>query len=268
MKSILNTALTIFALTCVTTLNAQTSTADGDTLYCRITYQAEPAYITTDLGEVLNITLGDSTYQMNQNIDRNFLITKIANWLNYFKGANDPLFTSSNQPLCVGLIDDSQAANAYASNGTHVVFGVRLLTEAKIEFQSEFTYAVSFVSAHEFAHIIQQRYQLVFDYVLPMLSSKQRELHADCMAGYLLEAHKEIPFINYETTKRFVESLGSAHIVSSHGMSDDRVNAMKAGMDAFVRSSIYEGVTANTMNTFHLLRACSPLYPPTYLQAN
>lgn len=128
------------------------------------------------------------------------------------------------------LLDDSMGANASASCadtmpgyfGT-VQFGVRLIA-GELWRMDHGPVAVQGIMAHEWAHVLQCR--LHSDLV-----GKDKELHADFMAGYYLSKRSTIARGNLGGFARSLFEKGDYNFrdPNHHGTPDERVTVMVAG---------------------------------------
>lgn len=128
------------------------------------------------------------------------------------------------------LFDDASSPNAFASAATTdpsragtVALGLVLL-EQEMFAADRGEPAVAAVLAHEWSHILQLREGCV-------LSGKQRELHADFLAGYYLgwrhgPSPHSIAAVMSALRDKGDYSFGSA---THHGTPDERVRALIAG---------------------------------------
>ncbi|MEQ8995330.1 MAG: hypothetical protein RID53_02360 [Coleofasciculus sp. B1-GNL1-01] len=128
------------------------------------------------------------------------------------------------------IIDDFQGPNAFAYWGVTdpgfygtIYLGIRLLYDELFSMDKG-VLAVVGIMAHEFAHILQWKYQ-------SQLIGKLRELHADFLAGYYLGVKNYIP---YRDLRAFASSLftkGDYNFwnLDHHGTPQERVAAMNIG---------------------------------------
>ncbi len=85
-----------------------------------------------------------------------------------------------------------------------------------------------FVLDPEYAHFLQNLYELRFDYILQMLSTKMKEQHADCIAAYSLRSHQEMEDSFSRELEGFIVSLADSHAVGDHGTGVERIAAYKS----------------------------------------
>jgi len=128
------------------------------------------------------------------------------------------------------IIDDRQCPNAFAYWGVTdprfygtIYLGIRLLRDEFFSMDKG-ALAVVGIMAHEFAHILQWKYQ-------SQLIGKYRELHADFLAGYYLGVKNYIP---YRDLRAFASSLftkGDYNFWNPdhHGTPKERVDVMNIG---------------------------------------
>ncbi|MBX3019749.1 MAG: hypothetical protein KF767_17820 [Bdellovibrionaceae bacterium] len=204
---------------------------DSGSLYCQLNSDSRFPPLKID---ELAVTENGTRQEFSRVKTEKFLFDLLAGWVDTLISSKDPLFVNRPKPLCVGLYDDSTGANAVAIGDGQIAFGAVLVGRTLRTFMDSADYALTYVNAHEFAHILQARLGLRFDYGAPgmrldLLSTKIKELHADCMAGYLLEVHRQIPFTHQARLESFVRTLGDSHAVGDHGMPADRTAALQEG---------------------------------------
>jgi hypothetical protein len=108
------------------------------------------------------------------------LRTMVVGWLTLLQAAGDTRI--SGRELCVGLWDDAKGANSFAAGGRWIYVGVRdLETMAKVH-GAGMPATVEYTVGHELGHALQQAEKLAF----PGTTARAAELHADCIAGYLM----------------------------------------------------------------------------------
>lgn len=190
------------------------------------------------------------------------LTNSLERWMIEMDIAKDPVISTNQRPLCFGFYNDVRGANASAYKDVAVVFGVRLL--ATLPAMSEATYAeaIKFILAHEFAHNLQWRHNLKFDYILPMLSTKKKELHADCIAGYLIRAHKEVNLDSASKVRTLIAAIGDPHAVGDHGMAEDRIEAFQRGIES-ASFDILHQVKLHQVTSERMINYCKKFYPTT-----
>lgn len=221
----------IFSLMVGVSAFAHPVVSTSASLYCRLTADSRYPLLA---GESLGIRIAGQEFSLSRTRTEEFLFSRLTGWVDTLRINGDPVFAETRKPLCVGMYDDSRGANAVAIGEGQIAYGAVLAAQAQRDFGAEADYAVTYIAAHEFAHILQHRLGLRFDYGTPgarldLLSSKVKELHADCMAGYLLEMHHQVPFDRQDLVDRYVRALGDAHAVGDHGLPADRVAATKEG---------------------------------------
>lgn len=194
------------------------------------------------------------------------LIGIVSHWNKSFLAAGDEVVANNVLPLCVGLMDDGGQPNAAAVNQQFLLMGTSLI--AMLEEQDGAGSATKevkekFVLAHEYAHILQNLHGLKFDYVLPMLSTKIKEQHADCMATAMMTMNDEIPEKLSIDLKLFIKQLADAHIVGDHGTAEQRLTAFEngRGIGRVLKSLL--GYTLDTTSSAQLVKECGIYYKPT-----
>lgn len=227
MKTWVATALLLFASAAF----AHPVISDSTSLYCQLNTDSRFPPLKMD---ELSVTENGARQDFSRVKTEKFLFDLLTRWVDTLIASNDPLFVNRPKPLCVGLYDDSKGANAVAIGDFQIAFGAVLVGRTLRTFLDSADHALTYVNAHEFAHILQARLGLRFDYGAPgsrltLLSTKIKELHADCVAGYLLEAHRQIPFTHQARLESFVRTLGDSHAVGDHGMPADRTAALQEG---------------------------------------
>lgn len=194
------------------------------------------------------------------------LLKVVEKWNKAFIDAGDAVLIGNSLPLCVGLMDDGGNPNAGAVGRQFLLMGVSLIsmlenengvgTEAKIAKEK-------FVLAHEFAHILQNLHDLKFNYILPMLSTKIKEQHADCMAAYMLDVGYEIPLNLSSDLELFIENLADAHIVGDHGTAEQRISAYRNGRALGGYQRVIMGTSLSDITSTQLVQECGVHYRPT-----
>lgn len=193
------------------------------------------------------------------------ILSYAQNWTENFKRAQDSVILNNRQPLCVGLLQDMGAPNAVAYGRGYILMGVSLLGQMARLSGGDRTLLRStekFVLAHEYAHFIQNLHGLKFNYILPMLSTKIKEQHADCMAAFLLRMSGEIPDSRIPSIEAFIKTLADAHVVGDHGTSEQRLTAFRSG-SALARLHMASGGRADNTTSSQLIQACGHYYRPT-----
>lgn len=193
------------------------------------------------------------------------LINSVSQWDSAFKGAGDLRLNLNKAPLCIGLMYDWGAPNAGALGTSFILMGQNLLHNISVESLGNIeleNITKKFVLAHEYAHYLQNLYQLKFEYILPMLSVKIKEQHADCMAAYMLRLNNQLNDTLSNELEGFIASLADAHIVGDHGTAEQRVLAYKSG-SALSRLNALSGKTVSTTTASDVIKACGNYYAPT-----
>lgn len=198
------------------------------------------------------------------------LMNIVSIWNQAFRSNNDTIvMNSSNGPLCVGLMDDGGQPNAVAVGKNYLLMGTSLISMLESEYGKNSVakdVKEQFVLAHEYAHILQNLHKLKFDYVLPMLSIKIKEQHADCMAAFLMEIANSIPIGQEEDLGSFVQELADAHIVGDHGTAEQRLEAYKNGIGSARVQRVLLKQSLSTQTSTGIVRECAVFYRPTNLQ--
>lgn len=190
------------------------------------------------------------------------LTNSLEKWMIELDIAQDPVIETNQKALCFGFYDDKDGANALAYSDVGIVFGKRLLMELPVMSKATFTDATKFILAHEFAHNLQFRHGLKFNYILPMLSTKIKELQADCIAGYFLRAHNEVKLETQLQLKTLIEAIGDPHSVGDHGMAADRQAAFQAGISK-ASHDILLGKKAFQVKSIDIINHCEQHYKST-----
>ncbi len=196
------------------------------------------------------------------------LLGIVNQWNKAFKEAGDLVLSSNTTPLCVGLMDDKGQPNAAAVGKYFLLMGTSLITmleEQNGKNTIEKSVKEKFVLAHEYAHVIQNLHGLEFDYILPMLSTKFKEQHADCMASFMLSLNSEIPDDQSLGLEAFIEQLADAHIVGDHGTKEQRIAAYRTGLGLGSIQKIIYGRNLSQFTTSQLILGCGEQYRPTNL---
>lgn len=131
---------------------------------------------------------------------------------------------------------DDDHANAYATtevllnraDGT-VLFGKHLLAQVLRQHPAS---AVAGVCAHEFAHILQYKYDLIRMFNAGQPNVRRSELHADFMTGYFAGARRKAnPSFNAAEVALVLHNLGDTDFGSPdhHGTHEQRSDAVRSG---------------------------------------
>lgn len=195
------------------------------------------------------------------------LMNYVQAWESSFKSSGDFLLRVHNEPLCIGLLNDAGAPNAIAIGTMFILIGQDLLHNIYLKSIANNNLKIiteKFVLAHEYAHFIQNIYGLKFEYLLPLLSTKIKEQHADCMASYILKINNEMQESLSDDLKIFIGELADAHIVGDHGTAAQRLSAYTAGASlGSVRLS--NGHTRVSTTSKDIIKQCGMFYVPTNL---
>lgn len=224
---------------------------------------AEGAYCNLILPEGLSVIAAPAVNVGSVTLDlaalKEPLTYSLEKWMIEFDIAKDPVISTDQKPLCFGFYNDVKGANALAYKDEAIVFGARLLEELPTMSRADYNDAAKFILAHEFAHNLQFRHGLKFDYVLPMLSTKIKELQADCIAGYMLRAHNEVVFDTQVKLKTLIAAIGDPHSVGDHGMAGDRELAFQRGM-SFAAHDMLLGKKVFQVKSADIINHCNAFY--------
>lgn len=208
--------------------------------------------------EVVSDTAQKFSYQQN------LLVNTLDKWLVEFDIAKDQAIQDSRNVICFGLYNDASGPNAAAYGTYGIFFGVNLLNDLPEISQAKQDDTLKFILAHEFGHFLQNIYRLKFNYALPMLSTKLKELNADCIAGYLLTLHKEVLPQSSQKLNEFVGALGDPHAVGDHGMAKERTQAVAHGQKLANDHTRLFKLKVHQITSGRIINACSQHYPPTH----
>ncbi len=221
----------------------------AEDLYCSL---LKPANL-----EIVNDVTHRFEYQ------KNLLVNALDKWLIEFDIAQDPIVRDSKNTICFGFYNDVYGPNAVAYGKYGIFFGVNLLSDLPAISQAKQDDTLKFILAHEFGHFVQNIYGLKFNYVLPMLSTKLKELNADCIAGYLLTLHREVLPDSEKKLTEFVAALGDPHAVGDHGMATERTLAVARGQKLANEHTQLFQLRVHQIKTQRIINACSQYYAPT-----
>ncbi len=155
--------------------------------------------------------------------------------------------------LCLGLYDDSKGPNAIAIGRSHIFFGVRLIKNLTLSNPSTAKDSISTILAHEFAHTLQNIRKENYNYVLPLLSTKIKELQADCITGALANDFSQVTLKQFYDSLELFNKIGAQHYIGSHGMSAQRQAAFALGFTQSNQSL----VPMNMRNTNYYFNICN-----------
>lgn len=194
------------------------------------------------------------------------LMDIVNRWNASFLAAGDSVVANNSQALCVGLMNDGGSPNAVAIDHQFLLMGTSLL--GLLEAQDGAASPVKqvkekFVLAHEYAHILQNLHGLKFDYVLPMLSTKIKEQHADCMAAAMMTMNDEISDQHSIFLKLFIRNLADKHIVGDHGTAEQRLGAFDKGRGIGIVLKSLLNRRPETTSSAMLIKECGVYYAPT-----
>lgn len=196
------------------------------------------------------------------------LLGIVSDWNQSFMVAGDLVVANNRTPLCVGLMNDGVNPNAAAVGKYFLLMGqslIKMLEDENGVGTPEKVLKEKFVLAHEYAHVLQNLHELQFDYILPLLSTKIKEQHADCMASYMMSLNGEIPDDLSTELEGFIQQLADAHIVGDHGTKEQRTAAYRSGLALGSIQRIIHGRDLNQLTSFQLVQGCASQYKPTNL---
>lgn len=192
-------------------------------------------------------------------------VSQIEKWTETFRAAHDIILDRNPQPLCVGQLHDTDSPNAIAFGKNFILLGDHLTKEMKNLSGADpllFATTQKFVLAHEYAHFLQNLHQLEFNYVLPMLSTKIKEQHADCLAALLLQWTGDLPAEKIPQVKGFISMLADAHIVGDHGTKEQRISAFNTGYNLALLLNA-SARKPGTLTSIEVIRECAHQFKPT-----
>lgn len=251
MKKILIASVLFISLLSVGA-HAKIEVLPAEGAYCTLILPQELNVIKTPIVNVGLVTLDLNAYKAP-------LLYSLEKWMIELDIARDPVISTNKKPLCFGFYDDIKGANAIAYKDEAVVFGKRLLNQLPAMSLADYSDAVKFILAHEFAHNLQYRHNLKFNYILPMLSVKIKELQADCIAGYMLRAHNEVIFDTQVKLKTLIAAIGDPHAVGDHGMAADRELAFQRGISAASHDMLL-GKKVFQVKSLDIINHCNAFY--------
>ena len=161
--------------------------------------------------------------------------------------------TDNDRTICIGLFDDNKGANALAYGSDYILFGARLLQQMAGQLANHYHDAFYPILYHEFAHILQNMRGETYNYILPFLNIKNKELQADCIAGALLQRKGKMNFNQYLSAQKLISHLSDEHIVGDHGVEAQRKAALAIGIFS-VKTSL---VPKTLMSSDYFFNACS-----------
>lgn len=171
-----------------------------------------------------------STFHLSGEEATKTLIETLTPWSRSFESSGDLVFKFRDLNLCVGIYDDRKAPNAFAWKTQFVMMGLSFAARLEDIPGVQGKTSTQLIMAHEFAHFIQNQYALEFNYILPMLSTKIQESHADCTAGMLLTYFEKYSISEMMGASETVLTLADPHIVGDHGTKDQRKEALWYGI--------------------------------------
>ena len=190
--------------------------------------------------QVLNLTLSPITDAL--------LNLELDKYLRFLANQGDRVI-NSNVDLCYGAFNEGKDLNAYSGfiNGHQfIIFGQNLLRNMLSSSDNQFAGEFSYIVAHELAHFFQNNLGLEFQHPLPLFQTKLKELHADCMAGYLMTATNQISTFRPIELDRIFTFVGDPHAVGNHGVKEKRVKAFTFGMNEYLSTSLIGGYRHNS----------------------
>lgn len=207
----------------------------------------------------LSDNYGESTFDIDA-----FMNTFMMPFLKQMEGslvaAKDLSVIMNLEPLCAGAYHDSQGANAMAIGAHNIFFGLNLIHDLQADWKVDAEIGMKVILAHEYAHIIQNRLAVPFNFPLKLWATKAKELQADCIAGTLMTFHSSKSGILTESDK-LMKMLGDLHMVGDHGVYEERRKAIFFGMQKALEFMMKKK-TANMITSRDMLNACSEKYPP------
>lgn len=251
MKKIVGPSI-LFILLVSASAFAKISILAADGPYCSLVLPQELNILKTPTVNVGLVTL-------DLNALKALLTYSLEKWMIELDISQDPVISTGGKPLCFGFYDDVKGANAVAYGDAAILFGKRLLEALPSMSAADYSDAVKMILAHEFAHSLQYRHNLKFDYILPLLSTKIKELQADCIAGYILRAHNEVDFVVQTKLKTLITAIGDSHSVGDHGMAEDRILAFQRGI-AFASHDILLSKKVFQIQSKGIINHCNAFY--------
>lgn len=215
--------------------------------------------LTPVLDKVIYTNPDTKTHPLNNEVITGMFVSGFGVWRDKFQAANDIILLQEPTFLCTGLYFDGNAPNAQAYDKTHIVFGANFLTSFLHRPGINSEVALKFTMAHEFSHFLQNRHNLVFEYKLPMLSTKVKELHADCMAGYLLTLGQELNDYEFNQAMNYLGVIADPHIILDHGIAPQRRSAFLYGRNSAI-FDLNTGHTELKTTSGDIIFACKKKY--------
>lgn len=181
------------------------------------------------------------------------LRTLVTDWLGALEEAGDGTF--AKRTFCVGLWDDTAGPNSFAAGGRWLYVGLRdLKTMSTVHRVGQ--PAVEYTVGHELGHLLQQLAGLDF----PGPTARAGELHADCLAGYLMGLGRDPTFTRISGFVAQTEAfrIGDHHLSSPqhHGTPNERRDAFQRGRQAGLAAA---SAQASASRSEGLLAACTAL---------
>ncbi|MCA9568735.1 MAG: hypothetical protein KC656_12875, partial [Myxococcales bacterium] len=180
----------------------------------------------------------------------------VVDWVEASERAGDA--SLAQEVVCVGLFDDVKGANSMAVGGNWLLVGIRDLYTMYGVHGGDGLGAVEFTVGHELGHILQQKAGMVF----PGPTVRGAEVHADCMAGYLMgiavPPGTTSPAQAYARTE--VHRVGDRAVDNPghHGTPEERTTAFERGWAA---GSIAQQGSQGLQQTTTMLKVCSLFAP-------
>jgi hypothetical protein len=183
-----------------------------------------------------------------------FISSKIKVITSYLETQRDSI-SFNREPLCYGAFQEARGINAYSghmNNHHFIIFGNNLMQKLvnNKHFQVEFDYVLT----HEFSHYLQNQLRLDFDHPLPLFASKLKELHADCMTGYLMTMTKMIEGQNKSQLSDLFQLIGDRHAIGDHGEKHVRESAFQFGIN---KALSYSFIQNYAHNSAQIAQSCS-----------
>jgi hypothetical protein len=168
---------------------------------------------------------------------------------------------SQKSRVCVAIYRDPRG-NARATSGMDIFFGISKYRELSASrFGGEGSWSAQALLAHEFGHLLQFAHGLSFD---RQRSNELKELQADCVAGFVMEAMLR-PYYPYEPDKyrgplrREFDSMGDRAYLAfdHHGSPEDREGAFMKG-SALAENALQAGLLP--LASRKVIEACNEVY--------
>lgn len=203
------------------------------------------------------VKVSDYTYDVDGMM--NFMHKYLTQIENSLERSGDVMMKGHLAPLCIGMYLEENGPNAMAVLEDYIFFDFQLLSALQKDWGLDAEASIKAVLSHEYAHIIQNRMQLPFNFPLKIFAKKRKELQADCLAGILLTFHYGKGNILTESDK-LMKVLGDHHKMQTHGMYEDRKAAIMTGMVESIKL-MQQGKNRFNLTSREMIQACSTNYP-------